>query len=108
MIKEEKLVLHHGESDVKKLLTLIFNHIVPLISDPFALLLRSNRRENKKPLVVRDHVANQRPVLTILWHACQWKPILHQTRVGEDFGQSIRGLNIVLQYNGDYFRWIGR
>lgn len=88
------------------LLTLVLNHIVPLISYSFSFLFRLLWSEDDKPLVIVNHVLHQRPVISILRHIWHWKPIFHQTWIIENVCQSIWCWNVVFQDQCYNFWWI--
>ena len=82
--------------------TLVFHHIVPLVCDPLTCFLGFLWCEDYQTLVLADHVLEQRPVATALWHFCHWEPILHKARSIEHFRQGPCS-GVVFQENRDYF-----
>jgi hypothetical protein len=86
------------------MLTLIFHHVLPLISNSFVCLLRSNRGENQKPVIVLHHLSHSGPIFTLFRHLGHRKPILDQPSIGEEFCQPFRSMHIVLNYNGHDLR----
>ena len=82
--------------------TLVFHHIIPLVCDPLACFLGFLWCEDYQALVLADHVLEQRPVATALWHFCHWEPILHKARSIEHFRQGPYS-GVVFQEDRDYF-----
>lgn len=84
-------------------LTLIFNHICPLVSNALGCFLVRFGGEDDQALILLHHVIDGRPNPTILGHPRQWEHILAEARRLEDISQAIRGRDVVLDEDGDNF-----
>lgn len=94
---------HVSESDNGTKLTLIFDDIVPLVSDAFGSFLGGFGGENKEALVLLDHVIDGGPVGSILGHSRQWEQVLGQPRGVEHLGEPIGGCHVVFNEYGHNF-----
>jgi len=88
------------------MLTLIFQHIFPLISNSFLCFLWSNRSEYHKPVIFLHHLCHSRPIFSLFRHLRHRKPILIQTSIGEQIYQAFWSMDVVLNDNCHNLIWI--
>ena len=90
------------------MLTLIFNHVLPLISYSFPCFLWGIGSKNNKSVICLNHLRHSGPILTLFWHLGHRKPILIQSSTCEHISQPLWSVHIVFNYDGNNLSWIFR
>lgn len=87
-----------------RLLTLVLYHVSPLVRDALGGFLGFFGGEYHQALVLGDHLADQRPVVSVLGHARDREPVLEQPRSIENLCKTHGGRDIIFDEDCYDFR----